>query len=364
MMKFERKEIGTIFSRLRAAVPEVRSSGNEGILLSGSDAIATNLELSVKAGLSESIDTEVVVPPRGVEFIGSTVAPTIEINIEDKLLHIKSGPARAKLSTIPASDYPEMPGPGNDAKHCIVKAQDLSWAISKVLYAASKDDRKPAHKGLCISRQGEDTMEICALDGYRLAVSRIPCQADGDFRFVLPAATAKAIDTLELDGDVEIIRDRFKAVIHDEKFIVTTRLIAEPFLEYTKIISGEYKGISCQVDRRELLGVLNRMKLAKSTDVKEKSILMMNFEPDGYGRASMRSTVAQMTEQFALEGDVPDPLCMGFNVDYLCETLKSMESDKVHIQLNGEISPAKFTEVGREEAYKAIVLPVKIRRGA
>ena len=257
-----------------------------------------------------------------------------------------------------------MPGPGNDAKHCIVKAQDLSWAISKVLYAASKDDRKPAHKGLCISRQGEDTMEICALDGYRLAVSRIPCQADGDFRFVLPAATAKAIDTLELDGDVEIIRDRFKAVIHDEKFIVTTRLIAEPFLEYTKIISGEYKGISCQVDRRELLGVLNRMKLAKSTDVKEKSILMMNFEPDGYGRASMRSTVAQMTEQFALEGDVPEPLCMGFNVDYLCETLKSMESDKVHIQLNGEVSPAKFTEVGREEAYKAIVLPVKIRRGA
>lgn len=132
-MKFERKEIGTIFSKLRAAVPEVRSSGNEGILLSGSDAIATNLELSVKAGFSESIDTEVVVPPRGVEFIGSTVAPTIEINIEDKLLHIKSGPARAKLSTIPASDYPKMPGPGNDAKHCIVKAQDLSWAISKVL---------------------------------------------------------------------------------------------------------------------------------------------------------------------------------------------------------------------------------------
>ena len=49
MMKFERKEIGTIFSKLRAAVPEVRSSGNEGILLSGSNAIATNLELSVKA---------------------------------------------------------------------------------------------------------------------------------------------------------------------------------------------------------------------------------------------------------------------------------------------------------------------------
>ena len=50
-MKFERSEIGALFSKLRTAVPEVRAVGNDstGILLSGPDAFATNLELSIRA---------------------------------------------------------------------------------------------------------------------------------------------------------------------------------------------------------------------------------------------------------------------------------------------------------------------------
>ena len=53
-MKFERSELGALFSKLRTAVPEVRAVGTDdaGILLSGSNAYATNLELSVRAGLS------------------------------------------------------------------------------------------------------------------------------------------------------------------------------------------------------------------------------------------------------------------------------------------------------------------------
>lgn len=212
-MKFERSELGALFSKLRTAVPEVRAVGTDdaGILLSGSNAYATNLELSVRAGLSKPVEQDVVVPPRGVDFISGTVAPEISIEADKGILTVKSGTARARLNTTPAENYPEFSGPGNDAKRCIVGANDLSWAISKVLYAVSKDEKHPAHRGLCFSRKGEDVLEICALDGYRMAIARINCTADGDFRFTLPAATAKAVDTLSMDGSVEIVRDRKKA---------------------------------------------------------------------------------------------------------------------------------------------------------
>ena len=201
-MKFERSELGALFSKLRTAVPEVRAVGTDdaGILLSGSNAYATNLELSVRAGLSKPVEQDVVVPPRGVDFISGTVAPEISIEADKGILTVKSGTARARLNTTPAENYPEFSGPGNDAKRCIVEANDLSWAISKVLYAVSKDEKHPAHRGLCFSRKGEDVLEICALDGYRMAIARINCTADGDFRFTLPAATAKAVDTLSMDG--------------------------------------------------------------------------------------------------------------------------------------------------------------------
>ena len=76
-MKFERSEIGTLFSKLRTAVPEVRAVGNDstGILLSGPDAFATNLELSIRAELSSPVPQDVVIPPRGVDFISGAVAP-------------------------------------------------------------------------------------------------------------------------------------------------------------------------------------------------------------------------------------------------------------------------------------------------
>lgn len=43
-MKFERSELGALFSKLRTAVPEVLAVGTDdaGILLSGSNAYATN----------------------------------------------------------------------------------------------------------------------------------------------------------------------------------------------------------------------------------------------------------------------------------------------------------------------------------
>lgn len=82
-MKFERSEIGALFSKLRTAVPEVRAVGNDstGILLSGPDAFATNLELSIRAELSSPVPQDVVIPPRGVDFISGAVAPEVNINV-------------------------------------------------------------------------------------------------------------------------------------------------------------------------------------------------------------------------------------------------------------------------------------------
>lgn len=315
-MKFERSELGTLFSKLRTAVPEVRAVGTNdaGILLSGSNAYATNLELSVRAGLSKPVEQDVVVPPRGVDFISGTVAPEISIEADKGILTVKSGTARARLNTTPAENYPEFSGPGNDAKRCIVGANDLSWAISKVLYAVSKDEKHPAHRGLCFSRKGEDVLEICALDGYRMAIARINCTADGDFRFTLPAATAKAVDTLSMDGSVEIVRDRKKAVFSDSNFEVKSRLIAEPFLDYGKVVAQRNEGTRIALDRKELLGVLGRVKLARSADAKEKSVLVMDLEPGGSAEAQradmLRAMEAVSAKMAAERGITRQPLAV------------------------------------------------------
>lgn len=117
-MKFERSEIGALFSKLRTAVPEVRAVGNDstGILLSGPDAFATNLELSIRAELSSPVPQGVVIPPRGVDFISGAVAPEININVTKSGLVIESGTARARVLARGMSDERPEKFAGNGKK--------------------------------------------------------------------------------------------------------------------------------------------------------------------------------------------------------------------------------------------------------
>ena len=87
---------------------EVRAGGTNvaGFWVSGPNAYASYLELSVRAGLSKPVEQDVVVPPRGVDFISGTVAPEISIEAEKGILTVKSGTARARLNTSPAEIYP------------------------------------------------------------------------------------------------------------------------------------------------------------------------------------------------------------------------------------------------------------------
>ncbi len=83
----------------------------------------------------------------------------------------------------------------------------------------------------------------------------------------------------------------------------------------------------------------------------------MDLEPGGTGRASMRSTIAQMNEEFSFSGKLEDPLRIGFNLEFLSEALKSMEEDEVSAWVVGPLSPVKLIE----PQYEALVLPVKVR---
>lgn len=109
-----------------------------------------------------------------------------------------------------------------------------------------------------------------------------------------------------------------------------------------------------------LLGVLGRVKLARSADAKEKSTLVMDLEPGGTGRASMRSTIAQMDEEFSFNGKLDERLRIGFNLEFLSEALKSMEGDEVSAWVVGPLSPVKLIE----PQYEALVLPVKVKEEA
>lgn len=178
----------------------------------------------------------------------------------------------------------------------------------------------------------------------------------GDFRFTLPAATAKAVDTLSMDGSVEIVRDRKKAVFSDSNFEVKSRLIAEPFLDYGKVVAQRNEGTRIALDRKELLGVLGRVKLARSADAKEKSVLVMDLEPGGTGRASINDTIRGATREMGDQADIQQKILQG--AQDCREEYGVMAGDVTKlVQLNSKLFPV-------DDAVKFVSLVEKLEKGS
>lgn len=116
-MKFERSEIGALFSKLRTAVPEVRAVGNDstGILLSGPDAFATNLELSIRAELSSPV-------PQGV------------VNMQNELIFSLRSNSCFRLEDV--SDETQL------------KAKILEWLTRTAIKGISPKERKLHFEGI------------------------------------------------------------------------------------------------------------------------------------------------------------------------------------------------------------------------
>ena len=106
-----------------------------------------------------------------------------------------------------------------------------------------------------------------------------------------------------------------------------------------------------------LLTLRNDRDIIENKALLPDSGVIMDLESGGTGRASMCSTIAQMNEEFSFNGKLEEHLRIGFNLEFLSEALKSMEADKVKMQLNGSLSPIKLVE----PHYEAFVLPVKVR---
>lgn len=174
-MKFERSEIGALFSKLRTAVPEVRAVGNDstGILLSGPDAFATNLDLSIRAELSSPVPQGVVIPPRGVDFISGAVAPEININVTKSGLVIESGTARARLSTTPAENYPTFDGPGKDAKRCVEQALHEELKVNDI-QSGSRPPKQYYSSGVDVADMIRVTGAVSAKMAAERGIKRVP----------------------------------------------------------------------------------------------------------------------------------------------------------------------------------------------
>jgi DNA polymerase-3 subunit beta len=301
---------------------------------------------------------EVVVSgKRFQEFVRNMPDDTITFSVEDNTLSIESGGASVELLTMTASDFPKVKTP--DTEHSFkIKTTVLRDLIRRTVFAVGKDDMRPIFTGCCFEIKG-DTISMIATNTHRLALAKERLgETYEDSSFVVPAEALRGImlriDPNDAENYVTINYSvRYLTFTFDNVF-VNTRLVEGMFPPYEKVIPSS-SSTNVKVDTAAFKKAVDFVSLmSKET---EYNTVKFTFTDGGIEISSNSPEVGGAGQSIEAEID-GDDLEISFNVAYIADVLKIIDSKQLDIALNDRYSPAAFTEPDNDN-YVYIATPVR-----
>lgn len=301
---------------------------------------------------------EVVVSgKRFQEFVRNMPDNTITFSVEDNTLSIESGGASVELLTMTASDFPKVKTPDTERSFKI-QTTVLKDLIKKTAFAVGKDDARPIFTGCCFEIKG-DTISMIATNTHRLALAKAQLnETYEESTFVVPAEALRdimyRIDSSDVENYVTInYSTRYLTFTFDNVF-VNTRLVEGMFPPYEKVIPAS-SSTNVKVDTAAFKRAVDFVSLmSKET---EYNTVKFTFTDGGIEISSNSPEVGGAGQNIEAEID-GDDLEISFNVAYIADVLKVIDSKQIDIALNDKYSPAAFTEPGNDN-YVYIATPVR-----
>ncbi len=340
----------------------------------------TGFDLSL--GIQTSFDAEILESGEftlPAKLLGDIVAKlpqgnlTLEVAQEDdqdgEIATLTASSGRYEIRGIGAREFPELPMV-EDGKTLSLSIESLGDGLKGSLFATSPDETKQVLTGVHFTLL-TDCLEFAATDGHRLAVVRTDSPEDtlGEAEPIELTIPARALRELEkllflLQGSksatesIELYFDTTQIVFHGGEHRLTTRTLEGMYPSYRKLIPQQFQR-TVTVDRKLLMTSVERIAVLAD---QKNNIVKFNLDSENQllSLAVEAADVGSGCESISAQISGED-LEIGFNVKYLLEGLKVLQSSEVQIQLNTNLSPVIITPLGGEQ-ITYLIMPVQIRK--
>lgn len=341
---------------------------------------AFDLSLGIRTSFPAEIETdgEITLPAKLLNDIISRL-PEGEIMLDDEAgetqmaATITSASGRYQVRGMGVEEFPELPVV--DGVAIYLSAEALIEGLRGSLFATSADETKQVLTGLHLTFQ-QDSLEFAATDGHRLAVVQVKNEiADGDEPVALEVTVpAKALRELErmlgmrtvqgkgtasapLAEPVELHFNQGQVVFSFSNQRLTSRTLEGQYPAYRQLVPRQFDR-QITLERRLLLSAVERIAVLadqKNNIVKfsidsinQELALSVDAQDVGSGRELMPAQVS---------GESID---IAFNIKYLIDGLKALQSSEIQIQLNTATTPVILTPLGSLK-MTYLIMPVQIR---
>jgi DNA polymerase III subunit beta len=320
---------------------------------------ASDLDLSIEKIINVNVVREgsIVVSSRlFTDIIKKLPCEEIEIDLEENSLKIKCHSSEFVIVGQAAEEFPNI-GEIKDNKKIIIDKEIFKEMIKKTSFSASLDESKGIIVGVLIEIE-KDALNMVALDGFRMAVTKEFMISEENKRIVISARILNEINKIladeEKENEINLILDEKKAVIILPDTKIVLRLLDGEFIKYKDILPKENK-CKIKIARTEFLDSIERASLLAKEG---KNNLIKLSIVDSKMIITSRSEEGNVREEIFLE-KTGENLDIGFNSKYLLDVLKVITEDEIYLEFNSSVSPCLIKSVENDK-FVYLILPVRI----
>ena len=331
------------------------------------DALAmtgTDLEVELVArgeleGVSQS--GKVTVPCRKLLDICRALpaSASVELSLDGQRMLLKSGKSRFTLSTLPASDFPNLEDTLAGSYSLTLTQGALKTLIDKTAFAMAQQDVRYYLNGM-LFEVTSDRLRVVATDGHRLALCDAPVQAGVSEKrqVIVPRKGVQELSRLLSDGDDEVTltlgTNHLRVTVGNVTF--TSKLIDGRFPDYERVLPKN--GDRVLVTGREEL----RASLQRAAILCNEKFRGVRFQLQGDVLRILATNPDQEEAEEELQVEYNgSELDIGFNVGYVLDVLNALSGAYTRMTLGDANSSALIRDNDDEQAAAVyVVMPMRL----
>lgn len=309
------------------------------------------------------IPAEILDPGRGVvpgklfsEFVRRLPDSDVNVRMDERyVFSLRSASTHVNISGQDADLFPTLPRMEEERE--ISLPQDmLRDMIQKTEFAIAQDDMREVLTG-CLLEIGGGEVNMVALDGYRLALRKamcsdvlermsaiIPGRAVGDIGKLL-SGDENAFAQLSFSGNKLHIR-----LDATEIFVI---LVEGEYIQYRQILPKSF-ATRVEIELETFRRCIDRAALIAREG--SNNLVLLKIE-GGTMIMEAHSQIGNVHEELETQQEGAD-LSIAFNVKYLTDVVRLIDTEYIEMKLNSAVSPCVVTPVG-DENYVHLILPVR-----
>ncbi len=321
----------------------------------------TDLEVEMVGRIELEQDAEpgsITVPAKKLMDICKSLPDQVdvELTLTGQKVTIKGGRSRFTLSTLPASEFPNIEDGPRNLEIPIAQGK-LRRLIERTSFAMAQQDVRYYLNGMLLELDGNNLRSV-ATDGHRLATSICDVEQDLSVKqqIIVPRKGILELVRLLQDSDTEaqLVIGSNHIRVNTGDFIFTSKLVDGKFPDYQRVIprGGDKQVIA---DRQELRQVLSRISILSNEKYRGVRLSLT----DGYLQVTANNPEQEEAEETLAVDYQGAPLEIGFNVNYMLDVLSILAVDMVKISMSDPNSSSLVEAVDNSDSLY-VIMPMRM----